>query len=221
MFDKDGNVIPVTVIQAGPCVVTQVKTAENDGYTAIQVGFEETKDYRLSRAERGHLGLLEPKDYRQEIRDKKKPSDRKLKPLRHLKEFRQKDVSSFSVGQELKVDIFKEGETVDVTGVSKGRGFTGSVKRHNFSGGPMSHGSMIHRKNMSIGDTNPNRVIKGKRMPGHYGHDNVTVQNLLVAKVDLQKDVLLVRGAVPGPYGEIVVVKEAVKKKKTKAKEKS
>lgn len=218
VFDKDGNVIPVTVIQAGPCVVTQVKTKENDGYTAIQVGFGETKTHRLSRAERGHLGLLEPKDYKQEVRDKKKPSEKKLKPLKTLKEFRQNDISGFSVGQELKADIFKEGEIVDVTGVTKGRGFTGPMKRHNFSGGPMSHGSMIHRKNMSIGDTNPNRVIKGKRMPGHYGHENVTVQNLLVAKVDAKKDVLLVRGAVPGPYGELVVVREAVKKKKEKGK---
>lgn len=194
VFDKEGNAVPVTVIFAGPCVVTQIKTKEKDGYIAIQVGFEETKDYRLTKAERGHL------------------ITKKLKPMKHLTEFRQEDVSQFALGQELKVDIFKEGEYVDVTGTTKGRGFTGPVKRHNFSGGPMSHGSMIHRKNMSIGDTNPNRVIKGKRMPGHYGDERVTVQNLDVVKVDTEKNVLLVRGAVPGAYGRLVVVKEAKKK---------
>lgn len=198
VFDKEGNAVPVTVILAGPCIVTQIKTKEKDGYTAIQVGFEETKDYRLTKAERGHL------------------TSKKIKPLKHLSEFRQDDISQFSLGQELKVDIFTEGEHVDVTGTTKGRGFTGAVKRHNFSGGPMSHGSMIHRKPMSIGDTNPNRVIKGKRMPGHYGDEKVTVQNLDVVKVLKEKDVLLVRGAVPGAYGGLVVVKEAKKKPKKK-----
>ena len=196
VFDKDGNVVPVTVITAGPCVVTQIKTQEKDGYTAIQVGFEETKDYRLTKAERGHLAA------------------KKLKPLKHLIEFRQVDISKFSLGQELKVDIFKEGEPVDVSGNTKGRGFTGVMKRHNFSGGPMTHGSMIHRKPMSIGDTNANRVMKGKGMPGHYGDAKVTVQNLDVVKVDSEKNVLLVRGAVPGAYGRLVVVKEAKKKSK-------
>lgn len=207
MFSENGKVSAVTVIEAGPCVVAQVKTMQTDGYNAIQTGFGNTKEYRLTKPQRGHLGLLSENQ-------EGKPEDQKpkLKPLRRFMEFSISNPQEYTVGQEIKADIFAPGDVVDVQGVTKGRGFTGVMKRWNFRGGPGSHGSMIHRKPMSIGDTNPARVVKGKKMPGHYGAEKVTVQNLKILKVDAEKNLLVIQGAVPGPKGGYVIIKEAIKK---------
>lgn len=193
IFDKRGEVIPVTVIEAGPCYVTQVKTEERDGYKAIQLGFEETKPKRLNKPLRGHL--------------------RKLPPLRHLREIRVDDVEEYEEGQKVEVSLFQEGELVDVTGISKGKGFAGVVKRHGFRGGPKTHGqSDRHRAPGSIGQTTtPGRVYKGKRMAGRMGNERVTVQNLQVVLVDPERNLLAVKGSVPGNKGSLLVIEEAVK----------
>jgi len=188
--------IPVTVIEAGPCLVTQVRTQEKDGYTAVQLGFEEAKPAKLNRPLKGQF------------------EKKKLKPVKKLLEIRvgEEEVSSYQVGSELKVDIFKPGEKVDIVGTSKGKGFTGVVKRHGFRGFPASHGSRYHRAGGSIGMAAfPARVIKGMRMAGRQGGTRVTVQNLKVVKVVPEDNLLLVRGAVPGPVGGYVLIKEAVK----------
>lgn len=195
IFDESGKVIPVTVIEAGPCYVTQKKTAENDGYSAIQIGFEETEQRKLTRPEWMRLKKVN------------------LPPLRHLRELRMSDVSGYEVGQKLLVDLFKPGDKVDVTGLSKGRGFAGVVKRHGFAGGPATHGqSDRHRAPGSIGSgTTPGRVYKGTRMAGHMGNHTSTVQNLQVVMVDPERNLLLVRGAVPGAKNGLVLIREAVK----------
>ncbi len=197
IFDERGNVIPVTVIEAGPCFVTQVKTKERDGYQAIQLGFEEVKPKRLTKAQLGHL------------------QKRGLPPLRHLREIRVDDVSGYEEGQKIRVSIFDVGDLVDVTGISKGRGFAGVVKRHGFKGGPKTHGqSDRHRAPGSIGQTTtPGRVYKGKRMAGHMGNERVTVQNLRVVLVDPERNLLAVKGAVPGARNSLLIIKEAVKGK--------
>ena len=193
IFDDAGNAVPVTVIEAGPCYVTQVRTIENDGYSAVQLGFEETKPHKLTGGELGHLKKYD------------------LPPLKYLKEFRTKD--ELETGQELTVEVFEEGERVDVVGKPKGRGFAGVVKRHGFAGGPKTHGqSDRHRAPGSIGaTTTPGRVYKGKRMAGRMGNHFVTSENLLVARIDNEKNLIAVRGSVPGPKGSVVVVKEARK----------
>ncbi len=193
IFDDAGNAVPVTVIEAGPCYVTQVRTLENDGYSAVQLGFEETKPHKLTGGELGHL----------------KKHD--LPPLKYLKEFRTKE--GLETGQELTVEVFEEGERVDVVGKSKGRGFAGVVKRHGFAGGPRTHGQSDRlRAPGSIGQTTtPGRVYKGKRMAGRMGNHFVTSENLLVARIDSEKNLIAVRGSVPGPKGSVVVVKEARK----------
>lgn len=195
IFDESGKVIPVTVIQAGPCYVTQKKTVQNDGYSAIQIGFEETEQRKLTRPEWMRLKKVN------------------LPPLRHLRELRMSDVSGYEVGQKLLVDLFKPGDKVDVTGLSKGRGFAGVVKRHGFGGGPATHGqSDRHRAPGSIGSgTTPGRVYKGTRMAGHMGSHTSTVQNLQVVMVDPERNLLLVRGAVPGAKNGLVLIREAVK----------
>lgn len=195
IFDESGKVIPVTVIEAGPCYVTQKKTVENDGYSAIQIGFEETEQRKLTRPEWMRLKKVN------------------LPPLRHLRELRMSDVSGYEVGQKLLVDLFKPGDKVDVTGLSKGRGFAGVVKRHGFGGGPATHGqSDRHRAPGSIGSgTTPGRVYKGTRMAGHMGNHTSTVQNLQVVMVDPERNLLLVRGAVPGAKNGLVLIREAVK----------
>ena len=207
VFDDKGIAIPVTVIQAGPCYVTQVKTERRDGYTAIQLGFEEVMaeqaERRLTKAQRGHLGLLEP--------DEKHPQRRRnrgLPPLRYLREFRLGDPSGFKEGQTITVDIFSEGERVDVVGTSKGRGFAGTIKRHNFKRQPKTHGqSDRERAPGSIGATStPGRVFKGKRMPGRMGGARVTVQNLEVVAIDLEHHLLAVKGSIPGARGGLVTV---------------
>lgn len=195
LFDEKGHVIPVTVIEAGPCYVTQVKTQDRDGYRAIQLGFEETKPKCLTQGQQGHL----------------KENDLPL--LRRLCELRVKDDVVYEVGQEVTVEIFEAGEFVDVVGKSKGRGFAGTIKRHKFHRGPKTHGqSDRERAPGSIGATTGiGRVFKGKRMPGRMGNVRVTSQHLLVALVDPEKNLVAVRGSVPGPRGGLVLVKQARK----------
>jgi large subunit ribosomal protein L3 len=195
LFDETGEVVPVTVIEAGPCFVTQIKTEEQDGYRAIQLGFEETRAKRLTKGQQGHLERNE------------------LPLLRHLREFRVKDETAYKVGQRITVDIFKVGERVDVVGKSKGRGFAGTVKRHGFRRQPRTHGqSDRERAPGSIGATTGTaRVFKGKRMSGRMGNARVTSQNLLVALVDPERNLLAVRGSVPGPKGGLVLLEPARK----------
>lgn len=195
IFDEEGKVIPVTVIEAGPCVITQKKTVETDGYDAVQVGFGEVKITRVNKPMKGHF---EKGD---------------VAPKKVLKEFRLSDVSSVNVGDIIKADIFAAGDKVDVIGTSKGHGTAGAMKRWNFGRLRESHGTgPVARHTGSLGETSsPSRVFKGKKMPGHYGVDRVTVQNLDIAKVDPENNVIAVRGAVPGPKGGIVVIRNAVK----------
>jgi len=195
LFDEKGEVIPVTVIEAGPCYVTQVKTSERDGYRAVQLGFEETKPKRLTKGQQGHL------------------KRHKLPLLRHLSEIRVKDEAGYEPGQRITVDIFAAGERVDVVATSKGRGFAGNIKRHGFNRQPKTHGqSDRERTPGSIGaTTGTGHVFKGKRMAGHMGNARVTSQNLLVALVDPQRNLLAVRGSVPGPKGGLVLVKQTRK----------
>ena len=194
LFNEDGVMIPVTVIEAGPCVVVQKKTIETDGYEAIQVGFDDKAERKMNKPMKGHF-------------DKAKVAYKK-----NLKEFRLDDISSFNVGDVIKSDIFAAGEMVDVTGTSKGHGYSGTVKRWGTHRGPMSHGSGYHRGVGSMGAcSDPSRVYKGKKLPGHYGNVKKTIQNLYVAKVDAERNLILVKGGVPGPKGGLLVVKEAIK----------
>jgi large subunit ribosomal protein L3 len=194
IFDKEGRAVPVTVVHAGPCVVVQTKNNENDGYASVQVGYGERKESRVSGGELGHF---------------KKAN---LKPARILKEFRLNDGQSFDVGHEFKVDMFAEGQVVDVTGTSIGRGFAGMQKRHNAGRGPMSHGSKFHRHPGSIGaGTTPSRVYKGKIMPGRLGGKQITVKKLTVVGVDADQNLLLIKGAVPGHKGCTLIVRPTVK----------
>jgi large subunit ribosomal protein L3 len=193
VFTPEGLVIPVTVIQAGPCTVLQKKDAENDGYEAIQIGFEDKKENNAIKPELGHA---------------KKAG---ATPKRYIKEFRGIQISEYEVGQEIKADLFAEGEFVDVTGTSKGKGFQGVIKRHNQSTGPMAHGSRYHRGPGSMGSIQANRVPKGKKLPGHMGAETVTIQRLEVVKVDVERNVLLIKGSIPGPKNSYVSVKSTVK----------
>lgn len=197
IFDEKGLIVPVTVIEAGPCVVSQVKTAEKDGYNAIQLGFGEVKDKHINKPEKGHF------------------SKSKIDTKKHLREFRMDSVENVKVGDELKADIFAAGEKIDVQGKTKGKGFQGVIKRHGQHRGPMGHGSMYHRRPGSMGAcSTPSRVFKGKKLPGHMGNLTVTIQNLDVVRVDLDKNVLLVKGSVPGPKGAILKIKSTVKSSK-------
>ncbi len=193
IFDEKGTVIPVTAIQAGPCVVAQVKTNETDGYTAVQLGFGDVKEKHMNKPEKGHFAKAG-------IQNKK-----------HLREFRVNSVD-VKVGDEVKADVFVAGEKIDVQGTTKGKGFQGVIKRHGQSRGPMGHGSMYHRRPGSMGPTStPGRVFKGKKLPGHMGVQTVTIQNLDVVRVDLDKNVILVKGSVPGAKGSLLKIREAVK----------
>ncbi|MBN1487204.1 MAG: 50S ribosomal protein L3 [Anaerolineae bacterium] len=200
VFKEDGEVVPVTVIEAGPCYVVQLRTPENDGYKAVQLGYGEVKPHRLTKGELGHLEAAG------------------VPPVRHLYEFRMRDDESYTVGQEIKVDIFETGEHVDVIGTSKGRGFAGVVKRYGFAGGPHTHGqSDRERAPGSIGAcASPGRVWKGMRMPGHMGARRVTSQNIEVVLVDPERNLLAVNGSVPGPNGGLVKIKVARKQKVAK-----
>ena len=194
IFDESGALIPVTVLQAGPCVVTQVKTVDNDGYSAVQVGFCDKREKLVNKPLKGHF-------------DKAGVSYK-----RYLKEFKFEDAESYALGQEIKADIFAAGDKIDATAISKGKGFQGAIKRHGQSRGPMAHGSKYHRHAGSNGAcSDPSKVFKGKRMPGHMGHVKVTVQNLEVVRVDAENNLLLVKGAVPGPKKSLVTIKETVK----------
>ena len=196
IFTEAGEVVPVTVVEAGPVVVTQVKTIENDGYNAVQVGFVDAKEKSLNKPQKGHLAAANT-----------------LK--KHLKEFRVEAVDAYTVGQEIKADVFAAGEMIDVTGISKGKGFQGPIKRHGQSRGPESHGSRYHRRPGSMGACSyPGRVFKNKKLAGHMGSVKVTVQNLEVVRVDADKNFILVKGAIPGAKGSVVTLKEAVKASK-------
>ena len=194
VFSEDGVLTPVTVLQAGPCVVTQVKTVENDGYSAVQVGFGDIREKLVNKPKKGHFAKAG------------------VTAKRFLKEFRLGDAESYTLGQEIKADVFAAGDKVDATAKSKGKGFQGAIKRHGQSRGPMAHGSKYHRHAGSNGSaTTPGRVFKGKHMPGHMGAVRVTVQNLEVVSVDAEKNLILVKGAVPGPKKSLVMLKESVK----------
>ena len=197
IFDEKGNVVPVTVIEATPNVVAQVKTVETDGYNSIQLGYGEVKDKHINKPEKGHFAKAG------------------LTAKKHLREFRVEDVESYKVGDEVKADIFEAGEKIDVQGTTKGKGFQGVIKRHGQHRGPMGHGSMYHRRPGSMGSTStPGRVFKGKKLPGHMGRVTVTIQNLDVVRVDMDKNVILVKGSVPGAKGAILKIKSAVKASK-------
>ena len=180
IFTEDGVAIPVTVVQAGPCVVMQKKTKENDGYEAIQLGFDDKKERRANKPEIGHAQKAN------------------TTPKRYIREIRGVDLDQYEVGQEVKVDIFQSGEYVDVTGISKGKGFQGAIKRHGFSRGPMSHGSKYHRGPGSLGAVDPARVFKGRPLPGRMGGERVTIQRLEVIKVDPERNLMLIKGSIPG-----------------------
>lgn len=194
LFDEAGRMVPVTVIQAGPVYVTQVKTPETDKYSAVQVGFGDAPEKQLTWPKFGHLkraGLL--------------------KNLRTLREFRVEDTGGFELGQEIKADIFEAGEVVTVTGISKGKGFQGGVKRYHFAGQHMTHGYMTHRRPLSSGATGPQRVFKGTRRPGRMGGDQVTQKGLKVVKVDAERNLILIDGSVPGPNGALVTINKVGK----------
>lgn len=195
IFDEVGNVIPVTLIEAGPCVVTQKKTVENDGYDAIQLAYSDAKEKHLTKAELGHL---------------KKAG---VSPKRHLKEFRLEDTGAYETGSVVSVDTFAAGEKVDITGITKGRGFTGSIKRWNHHILRMTHGTgPIHRQPGSMGaNSTPSRIYKNKKMAGQYGNEQVTILNLAVVKIDAEKNLIAVKGAVPGAKGGIVFLRDSVK----------
>lgn len=195
LFSETGKVIPVTVLQVGPCVVVQKKTEEVDGYTAVQLGFEDIREKLVTKPVKGHFNKAQ------------------VPFKRVLREFKF-DSDNLNIGDILKADVFDLGEKVDVTGISKGKGYQGVIKRHGYSTGPNSHGSGFHRHQGSMGaNSDPSRVMKGKGMPGHMGSEQITVQNLDVVKIDVENNLIAIRGAVPGPNGGLIVVKTAVKKK--------
>ena len=194
VFSEDVVLTPVTVLQSGPCVVTQVKTVENDGYSAVQVGFGDIREKLVNKPKKGHFAKAG------------------VTAKRFLKEFRLEDAESYTLGQEIKADVFAAGDKVDATAKSKGKGFQGAIKRYGQSRGPMAHGSKYHRHAGSNGAcSDPSKVFKGKRMPGQMGGKKITVQNLEIVKVDVENNLLLVKGAVPGPKKSMVTIKETVK----------
>ena len=194
IFDEKAKVIPVTVIEAGPCVVSQVKSNETDGYNAVQLGFGDIKESKVNKPVKGHFAKA------------------KLPLKKYLREFRMDSVEDVKVGDEFKADLFQAGDKIDIQGTSKGKGFQGVIKRHGQSRGPMGHGSMYHRRPGSMGSTStPGRVFKGKKLPGHMGAKTITIQNLEVVSVDLDKNVILVKGSVPGANGSILKIKTSVK----------
>ena len=194
IFDETGKVIPVTAIEAGPCVIAQIKTVETDGYDAVQLGFGDVKENKVNKPEKGHFAKAN------------------VTAKKHLREFRLDSLEGLKVGDELKADVFAAGDSVDIQGTSKGKGFQGVIKRHGQHRGPMGHGSMYHRRPGSMGPTStPGRVFKGKKLPGHMGRQTVTIQNLDVVAVDTDKNVILVKGSVPGAKGSILKIKSAIK----------
>ncbi|HAV21806.1 MAG: 50S ribosomal protein L3 [Bacillota bacterium] len=200
IFTDDGHAIPVTVIEAGPCVVVQKKAMEKDGYYAIQLGFGDIRERLVNKPDMGHF------------------KRHKVRPVRYLREFRASEDLPHEVGSEIKADIFSEGDLVDITGTSIGKGFAGAIKRWNFRRGPMSHGSMYHRRPGALGATGPARVLKGRKLPGRLGGERVTIQNLKVVKVDPERNLMLVKGSVPGRRGSLLIIREAVKSRAAKNK---
>lgn len=194
IFREDGTLVGVTVLQAGPCKVVQKKTIEKEGYNAIQIGFGEVKIKHVTKPLKGHFDKVN------------------VTPLKFLREFRLENIDSYEVGAELKADIFSQGDRVDVSGISKGKGYQGAIKRHGQSRGPMAHGSKYHRGLGSLSSaTTPGRVKKGKKMPGHMGHKKITTQNLEIVRVDSEKNLILVKGPVPGAKGSLILLKDTVK----------
>ena len=193
IFDENDKAVPVTIVEAGPCTVLQKKNSETDGYSAIQVGFYNLKEKQVNKPARGHF---------------KKAN---VKPLRYIKEFRVKDIEAYEIGQELKADQFDPGDIVDVVGTSKGKGFAGAVKRHNFARGSMGHGSKYHRRPGSLAAKGPARVFKVRKLPGHLGRERVTVQGLKVVKVYPERNLILIKGSIPGPRKGLVIIKDSVK----------
>jgi large subunit ribosomal protein L3 len=194
IFDENGKIVPVTVIEAGPCSVLQMKTVEKEGYQAIQVGFDNIREKLVNKPVKGHFGKAG------------------VVLKRFVKEFRLEDITGYQIGQEFKADIFAAGDKVDISGVSKGKGFQGAIKRWNQSRGPMSHGSKFHRAPGSMGaSSSPSRTFKNKRLPGHMGHVNSTVLNLSIAKVMVEKNIILIKGGVPGPNKGYVLIRNTVK----------
>lgn len=190
VFDDKGNIIPVTVIEASPNIVVQIKNDEVDGYTSVQLGYGEIKDKHLTKARKGHFEKA------------------KVEPTKYLREFKLENASELNVGDEINVSVFEAGDKVDVKGRTKGKGFQGAIKRHGFSRGRMSHGSKFHRRPGSLGaSATPSRVIKGRKLPGQMGNVITTMENLEVVKADLDKNVLLIKGSVPGPKGTILEIK--------------
>ena len=193
IFSPEGKAIPVTVIEAGPCMVVQTKTTDNDGYEAIQVGFDPIKEVNANKPQKGHFAKAQ------------------VKHTRYLREFRVENAAEYQLGQEIKADIFAAGEKIDVTGTSKGKGFQGSIKRCGQSRGPMGHGSKYHRRSGSLGALGPNHVFKGRPLPGRMGGLKITVQNLEVVRVDAERNLLLVKGSVPGANKSMITIKSASK----------
>jgi large subunit ribosomal protein L3 len=193
VFASNGNLIPVTVVEVAPNVILQKKSVDSDGYVSVQVGFEDKREKLSNKPEKGHVAKAN------------------TAPKRFIREFSGVDVTGYEVGQEVKVDIFAAGDVVDVTGISKGKGFQGVIKRHGQSRGPMAHGSRYHRRPGSMGPVAPNRVFKGKLLPGRMGGEQITVQNLEIVKVDVERNLLLIKGNVPGPRKALLKIKSAVK----------
>ena len=194
IFNADGVLVPVTVLEAGPCSVTQIKTVENDGYSAVQVGFTDKREKLVNKAQKGHFNKAG------------------VSYKRYVREFRLEDAESYALAQEIKADIFAAGDKIDATAISKGKGFQGAIKRHGQHRGPMAHGSKFHRHAGSNGSaSDPSKVFKGKKMPGQMGHVQITIQNLEVVKIDAENNVILVKGSVPGPKKSLVTLKAAVK----------
>ena len=210
IFNEDGSLIPVTVLQAGPCVVTQVKTEENDGYTAVQVGFVDKKDKTVNKDKAGKKEIVHRHGTTKALKghfDKAGVSSK-----RYVREFKFENAEEYTLGAEIKADIFAEGDRIDASAISKGKGFQGAIKRFGQHRGPMAHGSKFHRHQGSNGAcSSPSKVFKGKGMPGHMGCVKVTVQNLEVVRVDAENNLLLVKGAVPGPKKALVTIKETVR----------
>lgn len=193
IFDSEGKMVPVTVVEAGPCTVIQIKDSKNDGYDAIQIGYGSIKEKNVTNPLKGHYAKAN------------------TKPLRYLREFRMENTAEYTAGQEFSVEVFEAGDLVDVSGVTKGKGFQGAIKRHGFSRGPMAHGSRYHRRTGSLGALGPNRVFKGKKLPGHMGSLKVTIQNLEIVKVVAEQNLLLVKGSIPGAKKSFITIKKAVK----------
>ena len=210
IFTEDGALVPVTVLQAGPCVVTQVKTAENDGYSAVQVGFVDKKERIVNKDKNGKKEIVHRHGVNKALKGHFDKAGVSCK--RYVREFRLDNAEEYTLGSEIKADVFAAGDKIDASAISKGKGFQGAIKRHGQHRGPMAHGSKFHRHQGSNGAcSDPSRVFKGKGMPGQMGNKRITIQNLEIVKVDAENNLLLVKGAVPGPKKSLVTIKETVK----------